>query len=524
LLDSLLQETCKMDRLLDTVIDGVVDSLLLIEEYVAPSTQAEGANANEGKGTAEINGPINWETQVKGLVNIVKSKVSEYMPDQNQVDVVLEMLKVQGTEKFDELLITLMTMLETGDMQGAEEAMKHVLEMGLCAATVLGPNLILAMFFIKAAVFNAAASMADKGMVPKEEAMSRALIISAKLWQNYGRIYHKQEWHGLENIPDTGGALLVYYHGVIPLDYFALLSEVYLKKGRVINSIVHRVLTQIPVLDVLQEPLKLRAASRETCSQLLRSGELVSAAPGGAYEGYFGGTDYQVLWGERVGFAEVALAANCPIIPIFTENIREATLSIPDRMGFSKKWFEWMYSSMKSVPFFPVYGVFPVKLDTHIGQPIFPRPGMTSRELADQTIQAMQAMISEHQTLPGSLYQAMSHHLPNQPLYKEVMSRASNSMAMLQQLVLDPDTKVEINVIKREKSEEQEQEEEQEEKEEDEEAMKHQQNLSHEDTGERKVKPEVVRDIQEGETDIDLIKSKLEEEDRTSLSEVLIAG
>jgi len=54
--------------------------------------------------------------------------------------------------------------------------------------------------------------------------------------------------------------------------------------------------------------------------------------------------------------------------------------------------------------------------------------------------------------------------------------------------------------------------------------MKHQQNLFHLDTAERKVNHEVVRDIQEGETDIDLIISKVEEENRTSLTEIQIAG
>ena len=46
----------------------------------------------------------------------------------------------------------------------------------------------------------------------------------------------------------------------------------------------------------------------------------------------FGDANYPVLWQSRVGFAKVAINANKPIIPVFTENIRENTLSLAGRM------------------------------------------------------------------------------------------------------------------------------------------------------------------------------------------------
>ena len=42
-------------------------------------------------------------------------------------------------------------------------------------------------------------------------------------------------------------------------------------------------------------------------------------------------TSYSVLWQKRTGFAKVSLATMAPIIPMFTENIREATLCITNR-------------------------------------------------------------------------------------------------------------------------------------------------------------------------------------------------
>ena len=53
------------------------------------------------------------------------------------------------------------------------------------------------------------------------------------------QIYHGQEWFGFENIPD-GGALIIYYHGVVPVDYFGLIAEMWLREKKVVHSVVDR--------------------------------------------------------------------------------------------------------------------------------------------------------------------------------------------------------------------------------------------------------------------------------------------
>ena len=37
--------------------------------------------------------------------------------------------------------------------------------------------------------------------------------------------------------------------------------------------------------------------------------------------------NYEIIWAKRAGFAKVALEANVPIIPVFTQNIREVIIS-----------------------------------------------------------------------------------------------------------------------------------------------------------------------------------------------------
>ena len=70
----------------------------------------------------------------------------------------------------------------------------------------------------------------------------------------------------------------------------------------------------------------------------------------------------------------MAISAGVPIIPVFTENIREVTLSLAGRMNTGRSLWENLYESTK-LPIVPIYGLFPVKLRTHLGKPIHPTPG-----------------------------------------------------------------------------------------------------------------------------------------------------
>ena len=63
-----------------------------------------------------------------------------------------------------------------------------------------------------------------------------------------GWFWHGYEVIGLEKIPETGPALLVYYHGALPLDYYYLVAKMVLLKHRVIHSVVDNILFRIPGL------------------------------------------------------------------------------------------------------------------------------------------------------------------------------------------------------------------------------------------------------------------------------------
>ncbi len=51
-------------------------------------------------------------------------------------------------------------------------------------------------------------------------------LILATMWDVQGWIWFGYEVEGLENIPDRGPAMIIYYHGALPVDYYYLVMKV----------------------------------------------------------------------------------------------------------------------------------------------------------------------------------------------------------------------------------------------------------------------------------------------------------
>ncbi|XP_028592770.2 DGAT1/2-independent enzyme synthesizing storage lipids-like isoform X2 [Podarcis muralis] len=140
---------------------------------------------------------------------------------------------------------------------------------------------------------------------------------------------------------------------------------------------------------------------REECVEILRKGYLLGVLPGGAREALFSDENYSLLWGSRKGFAHVARDAKVPIIPIFTKNLREGYRAL------GKIWpFKWLYERTRW-PIVPVYGGFPVKFCSYVGDPIPYDPNITVEELVEKTKRAIEDLRDKHQKMPGSIQRAL---------------------------------------------------------------------------------------------------------------------
>lgn len=157
---------------------------------------------------------------------------------------------------------------------------------------------------------------------------------------------------------------------------------------------------------VISDALKVSPGTIQSCSQILKDGNLLAISPGGVYEAQFGTNYYELLWRNRVGFAKVAIDSKAVIIPMFTENLREAFRSV----GIFKKWFIKLYNATR-FPFRPIYGGFPVKLKTHLGPPIEYDPTCTPEMLQEKVALAIEELIYKNQRIPGSIMHALLDRL-----------------------------------------------------------------------------------------------------------------
>uniref|UniRef100_A0A8D8C6K5 Transmembrane protein 68 n=2 Tax=Culex pipiens TaxID=7175 RepID=A0A8D8C6K5_CULPI len=237
-----------------------------------------------------------------------------------------------------------------------------------------------------------------------------ARTILSVLWDAHGWIFHGYEVCGLENLPETGPALIIYYHGAIPIDMYYLVARIYLKRSRLIYTVGDRFLEKLPGWNLMGRIMKVSPGSIQSCSSVLKEGNLLSIAPGGVYEAQFGDNNYELLWRRRIGFAKVAIESKAPIIPMFTENLREGFRSV----GFAQSLFIRLYNAVR-FPVRPVYGGFPVKFRTHLGAPIPYDPTLTPEQLQEKVAYAVERLINKHQRIPGSILHGLKDRFVSRP-------------------------------------------------------------------------------------------------------------
>ncbi|CAH0551690.1 unnamed protein product [Brassicogethes aeneus] len=229
--------------------------------------------------------------------------------------------------------------------------------------------------------------------------------IASIIWDGHGWIMHGYEVDGMENIPVDGPALIIYYHGAIPIDIYYLLAKMILHK-RLIHTVADHFLFKIPGFSVIEECMKVIPGTIQTCSNVLKGGNLLAISPGGVFEAQFS-DHYSLLWKKRMGFAKVALDAKVPIIPMFTENLRESFRAL----GFMRRLSMYVYTKFK-LPCTLIYGGFPVKLITHIGKPIPYDPNLTPEQLQVKVLAAVEELIHRHQRIPGSILLSILDRIP----------------------------------------------------------------------------------------------------------------
>lgn len=268
------------------------------------------------------------------------------------------------------------------------------------------PAIIIVLLYVSASIVHIYKLRQDipvnELLGPDVEFKVKARAAIALLWECHGWIWHGYEIVGFENLPADKRALVVYYHGVIPIDYYYLSARYSIKHKRPIWTIAADFLFKTPGLRGLMDVVQATPGTVQQIADLLRNDEIVSVAPGGVREAQFSNEYYELVWNGHLGFAKAACQGKAPIIPVFTQNVREAYRTAPFFRGFFRKIYE-----KTKLPLLPVYGGFPVKLRTIIGQPIPYDERATPEEVAEKAADAIRELIRKHQRLPGNIVSAM---------------------------------------------------------------------------------------------------------------------
>jgi 1-acyl-sn-glycerol-3-phosphate acyltransferase len=229
----------------------------------------------------------------------------------------------------------------------------------------------------------------------------------AQVLTAFGRSYNGYSMHGEQNIPKVGPALIVFYHGLVPLDAWYFGLEYYQKHGRMIRALGDNFLFQTPGLKQIAHTVGCIPGDPTSAQGLLERGHLVAVSPGGVREAISGrSNNYKLLWKNRVGFAKLALKSGVPIIPGFTQNVEQLYTAPFAEHPMIQKAYE-----KTRLPLLPILGVgplpFPVKLTTYIGEPILPHKGETPEKLAHRTKDALESLILKHQAPKQTIFEAL---------------------------------------------------------------------------------------------------------------------
>jgi 1-acyl-sn-glycerol-3-phosphate acyltransferase len=150
-------------------------------------------------------------------------------------------------------------------------------------------------------------------MMPREWILSRESRLAC---EGLVRAF-RAELRGAANVPRTGRALVVGNHAFLGIDAPPLGALLLLETGRVPRWLADRNLFRIPLVRRLLWAGGAVPGERSRAEDLLARDELVCVYPGGIDDSFkLRHERYTLKWGERAGFAHVALRAQAPIVPV----------------------------------------------------------------------------------------------------------------------------------------------------------------------------------------------------------------
>jgi 1-acyl-sn-glycerol-3-phosphate acyltransferase len=242
------------------------------------------------------------------------------------------------------------------------------------------------------------------------------------LWRAVMATYFRGEVRGLDNIPDSGPALLVGNHsgGTMIADTFVFATAFYTKFGpdRRFHQLAHDIAARMPATGISR--WGTLAASHDNARKAFDRGAPVLVYPGGDYE-TFRPTWHsgRIEFGGRKGFIKLAIERGVPIVPVVAVGGQETALFLTrgERAAKLTGWAKLTRIKVLPVALAPPFGFSMLDLPPRLPLPakvtieVLPPIDLAERfgpnpehgHVYDQITGEMQAALSELQddrTLP----------------------------------------------------------------------------------------------------------------------------
>lgn len=196
--------------------------------------------------------------------------------------------------------------------------------------------------------------------------------------------YYRAEVRNIDNVPSSGGALVVSNHsgGMLTPDVLIFSPAFYNRFGydRPVYTLGHYGLFMGP-LDGWLRRLGVIEASRENAAAALHSGAVVLVFPGGDYDSYRPTFSANTIdFNGRTGYVRTAIEAGVPIVPTVSIGAQETQLFLTRgnwlarKLGLTKARMDILPVSV-GFPFglsviFPPNVPLPAKVVTEVLEPI----------------------------------------------------------------------------------------------------------------------------------------------------------
>jgi len=147
---------------------------------------------------------------------------------------------------------------------------------------------------------------------PSDAAMAaiEALLVPAKAW-------FRPQIDGWNVVPNDRPLLFVGNHtlyGIVDIPH--LMVALWRRRGIKLRSLGDHAHFKIPVWGRIMRESGVVDGTRENCAEAFRQRQCVLVFPGGARESFKGREErYSLIWGERLGFARMAIRHGVTIVP-----------------------------------------------------------------------------------------------------------------------------------------------------------------------------------------------------------------